>query len=185
MNKDEADKIAEKLIGVTWDVGHINFLRKYGYDEEKVKEETRKIAPYIKQVHITDNFGFNDAHLPPGMGNAPIKEEMEIIAKEMRKKGLEFKKGSVIVEAGAFVAQFKESPHPYTLEYFESPLYTYKTQPYWKDIWETEGKYGLGYGQILPEQHFAMYGAGFSNLPTDLGGPINQDRSRFAGTPNA
>ena len=110
---------------------------------------------------------------------------MEIIAKEMKKRGLEFKKGSVIVEAGAYVAQFKESPHPPTLEYFESPLYTYKTMPYWKDIWETEAPYGLGYGQILPEQHLQMYGAGFSNLPMDLGGPISQDRSRFAGTPNA
>ena len=159
LSKEEANKAAEKLIGVTWDVGHINFLRKYGYDEEKVKEETKKIAPYIKQVHITDNFGFNDSHLPPGMGNAPIKEEMEIIAKEMKKRGLEFKKGSVIVEAGAYVAQFKESPHPPTLEYFESPLYTYKTMPYWKDIWETEAPYGLGYGQILPEQHLQMYGA--------------------------
>ena len=185
IEKKEADKIAEKLIVVTWDVGHINFLRKYGYDEEKVKEETRKIAKYVKQVHITDNFGFNDAHLPPGMGNAPIKEEMAIIAQEMRKKGLDFKKGSVIVEAGSFVGQFKENPHPYALEYFESPLYTYKSMPYWKDIWETEAPYGLGYGQILPEQHFGMYGAGFSNLPVDLGGPISQDKSRFAGTPNA
>ena len=185
IEEKEAEKIAEKLIGVTWDVGHINFLRKYGYDEKKVKEETEKIAPYVKQVHITDNFGFNDAHLPPGMGNAPIKEEMAIIAKEMRKKGLDFKKGSVIVEAGSFVGQFKENPHPYALEYFESPLYTYKTMPYWKDIWETEAPYGLGYGQILPEQHFGMYGAGFSNLPVDLGGPISQDKSRFAGTPNA
>src|SRR3989344_1540112 len=109
LDEEEADKIAEKLIGVTWVVGHINFLRKYGYDEEKVKEETRKIAKYVKQVHITDNFGFNDAHLPPGMGNAPIKEEMAIIAQEMRKKGLDFKKGSVIVEAGSFVGQFKEN----------------------------------------------------------------------------
>ncbi len=184
LDKNKAEKVAESLIGVTWDVGHINFLRRQGYDEQKVLEETKKIAPYIKQVHITDNFGFNDAHLPPGMGNAPIKEEMEIIAREMRKKGLDFKKGSVIVEAGSFVGQFKENPHPYSLEYFESPLYTYKNMPYWKDIWETEGKYGLGYGQILPEQHFGMYGAGFSNLPVDLGGPISQDRSRFAGTPN-
>ena len=185
LDEYKAKDVAEKLIGVTWDVGHINFMRKHGYSEADVLRETEKISPYVKQVHITDNFGFNDAHLPPGMGNAPIKEEMELIAKEMRKKGLDFKKGSVIVEAGSFVGQFKENPHPYALEYFESPLYTYKNMPVWKDVWETEGSYGLGYGQILPEQHFGMYGAGFSNLPTDLGGPISQDRSRFAGTPNA
>ena len=56
--------------------------------------------------------------------------------------------------------------------------------PYWKDVWETEGKYGLGYGPTLPEQHFAMYGGGFSNLPLELGGQVPGDRSRFAGTPN-
>ncbi len=180
VSKSEAQEIAKKLIGVTWDVGHINFLRRHGYSEEDILRETKKIAPYVKQVHITDNFGFNDAHLPPGMGNAPIKEQLKIL----EKAGFEFKKGNVIVEAGAYVAQFKENPHLYALEYFESPLYTYKTMPYWKDIWETEGRYNLGYGATLPEQHFAMYGSGFSNLPVELGGQIQSDRSRFAGTPN-
>ena len=180
ISQDKAKEVAEKLIGVTWDVGHINFLRRHGYSEEDIKRETQKIAPYVKQVHITDNFGFSDAHLPPGMGNAPIKEELKIL----EKAGFKFEKGNVIVEAGAYVAQFKESPHLYALEYFESPLYTYKTLPYWKDIWETEGKYGLGYGATLPEQHLAMYGSGFSSLPLELGGQITGDRSRFAGTPN-
>ncbi len=183
IDKEDAKKTAEKLIGVTWDVGHINFLRKQGYSEKDVIAETKKIAPYVKQVHITDNFGFNDAHLPPGMGNAPIKEELAEIAKEMKKKGLEYRKGHVIVEAGSFVGQFKENPHPYTLEYFNSGLYQNQVSPYWKNIWETEAPYGLGYGQILPGKHFEMYGAGFSNLPVDLGGPISQDRSRFSGAP--
>jgi sugar phosphate isomerase/epimerase len=180
MPNDEAKAIAEKLIGVTWDVGHINFLRKHGYSEEDIKRETQQIAKYVKQVHVTDNFGFNDAHLPPGMGNAPIKEELKIL----EKAGFKFDKGNVIVEAGAYVAQFKENPHLYALEYFESPLYTYKTLPYWKDIWETEGRYGLGYGPTLPEQHYAMYGSGFSTLPLELGGQVSGERSRFAGTPN-
>src|SRR3989344_1116123 len=180
VSADKAKETAEKLIGVTWDVGHINFMRKEGYSEEDIKRETEKIAPYVKQVHITDNFGFNDAHLPPGMGNAPIKDQLRIL----EKAGFKFDKGNVIVEAGAFVAQFKENPHLYALEYFESPLYTYKTMPYCKDVWETEGKYGLGYGPTLPEQHFAMYGGGFSNLPLELGGQVPGDRSRFAGTPN-
>lgn len=185
VSMDEAKNIAKKLIGVTWDVGHINFLRKHGYSEEDILKETKKIAPYVKQVHITDNFGFSDAHLPPGMGNAPIKEQLKIL----EKAGFKFEKGNVIVEAGSYVAQFKENPHVYGLEYFQSPLYTYKTPssapPYWKDIWEKEGAYGLGYGTILPEQHFqTFYGSGFSNLPTELGGTIVSDKSRFAGTPN-
>jgi sugar phosphate isomerase/epimerase len=184
ISMEEAKKTAEKLIGVTWDVGHINFLRKHGYSEEDVLDATKKIAPYVKQVHITDNFGFNDAHLPPGMGNAPIKEQLKILEKE----GFKFEKGNVIVEAGAYVGQFKENPHIYGLEYFKSPLYTYETlptAPYWKDIWEQEGKYGLGYGTILPEQHFqTFYGSGFSSLPLELGGSMVSDKSRFSGTPN-
>ena len=27
----------------------------------------------VKHLHLTDNFGYADTHLPPGMGNVPIK----------------------------------------------------------------------------------------------------------------
>lgn len=177
---EEAKKTADKLIGVTWDVGHINFMRRHGYSEKEILKETEKIAPLVKQLHITDNFGFSDAHMPPGMGNAPIKEEIEVL----KKKGFKFEKGNVIVEAGAFPAQFKENPHGYALEYFKSPLYTLEPmqQPYWPQVLETQGSYFSGYGQILPDVHFRdLYGAGFSNLPPELGGQRGgEDKGRFA-----
>ncbi len=184
IDEDKAKLIAEKLIAVTWDVGHANFLRRHGYSEEDVKKLTKELAPYIKQVHIGDNFGFSDAHLPPGMGNSPIKEQMEIIRKKMKERGIDFDPGGVIVEAGAYVGEFKENPHLYSLEYFNTPLYSYYMFP-WKQIWESEGRYFVGHGAYFPEQHVNLYGSGFSGLPAELGGQTSNDRSRFAGTPNA
>ena len=43
-------KQAEKLIGVTWDVGHINMIRRLGYGKKDVVKETKKIAPYVKHI---------------------------------------------------------------------------------------------------------------------------------------
>ena len=176
LSENEAKNAAEKLIGATWDVGHINMLRKFGYNEEDILEETKKIAKFVKHTHLTDNFGFNDSHLPLGMGNVPIKGILE----ELEKKGF---KGKAIIEAGAFVQHFKTSPHPYTLRYLSSPLYTEKAEPYWSQISEMYGAYNMGFGTMLPEKHFEMYGSGFANLPQELGGQIPGDKSRFTGTP--
>lgn len=176
ISKSEARRQAEKLIGATWDVGHINLLRKGGFGKEKIIEETKKIAPYVKHVHLTDNFGFADTHLPIGMGEVPTKEMM----KELEKAGYS---GKQIVEAGGFVAQFKTSPHPYVLEALGSPLYSAYMQPFWNQVRGTSGNYSAGYGTMLPEQHFSMYGAGFTTLPTELGGQLPGKQSRFSGTP--
>jgi len=173
-----AKEVAAKLIGATWDVGHINQLRKWGYSEEDIVEETKKIASLVKHVHLTDNFGFDDSHLPPGLGNVPIKAMLETLEKEGKFKG----KG--IVEAGAFVAAFKESPFPYTLEYFNSPLYTENAQPYWRDVLGTEGGYSAGFGEIMPQKYFDLYGPpGFSQLPSEMGGSSKRQSDRFSGTP--
>jgi sugar phosphate isomerase/epimerase len=175
LSREEAKRVADKLIGVTWDIGHINLLRKGGYGEKEIVEETRKIAPLVKKAHITDNFGYNDTHLPPGMGNVPVKKMME----QLEKQGFS---GKAIMEAGGFVQQFKVSPHPYVLEALGSPIYG-EPSPTWAGARGVHGGYFSGYGPFLPEQHFSMYGAGFSSLPTELGGQIPGKQSRLAGTP--
>ncbi|MBU2633950.1 MAG: hypothetical protein KJ674_01775 [Nanoarchaeota archaeon] len=177
ISEGEARKTAEKLIGATWDVGHINMLRKFGYDDKDIVDETKRIAKFVKHTHLTDNFGFSDSHLPPGMGNVPIKDMLQ----ELEKQGF---KGKGIVEAGNFVQHFKQSPHPYTVRYLSSPLYSEKAEPYWSQVAEVYGTYNTGFGTMLPEKHFEMYGAGFSNLPQELGGQVQNDKSRFSGTPN-
>jgi len=177
MSKTRAEKTAEKLIGVTWDVGHIYLLRKSGYSDEDIREEAKKIAPYVKHAHLTDNFGFEDSHLPPGMGDVNIKEQM----RELEKAGF---KGKGIVEAGEFVANFKEAPHIYALEHMGSSLYPDKVAPFWDEIAETSGNYFVGYGEMMPQKYFDLYGApGFSQLPATLGGSGatgSGGRGRFA-----
>ena len=176
VSQKKADEVAEKLIGVTWDVGHIYMLRKSGYTDEDIRQEAKKIAKYVKHAHLTDNFGFEDSHLPPGLGEVNIKEQL----KELEKKGF---KGHGIVEAGEFVANYKEVPHLYALEHLGSTLYPDKAGPMWDEISETSGHYFSGYGEIMPQKYFDLYGApGFSQLPPALGGSGSSggDKGRFA-----
>ena len=151
-SKSEAEKYADKLIGLTFDVGHLNIHRKHGFSEEDLKKEFEAMSKHIKHVHLTDNFGSYDSHLPPGMGNVPFKQYFE----ELKKKGYT---GETIVEAGGFAKSFERSPYPITLEAFgASPFYG------------GTGSYSSGYGEMLPGIHYETFGAGFSNLPSELGG---------------
>jgi hypothetical protein len=54
--------------------------------------------------------------------------------------------------------------------------------PYWNQTPVMNSSYFSGYGMMLPEQHFSMYGAGFSTLPVELGGQMS-GRSRMSGNP--
>lgn len=176
IDKEQATHIAESLIGATWDLGHINLLRKQGFTEKDIVKEAKKIAPYVKHVHITDNFGFSDSHLPPGMGNVPIKEQLKEIAKEA-------KDVRHIVEAGAYAGQFKDNPIPYTLENMNSPIYEYEAGPSWGNVRDAYGSY-MNMGDILPSRYFSEFGTSFAKLPKELGGQLWNEKSKFSGTPN-
>ncbi len=175
MDKEKAVEAANNHIGVTWDVGHINMIRKFGYDQSDVVKETKKVADMVKHVHLSDNFGFEHTELPMGMGNVPTKEHLEAIGEKVKK----MKK---IVETGDWYQHFKTSPFAQTLEAFGSPIYAMKMAPYWNQARGMTQGYFSGYGRMLPDQHFSVYGAGFSSLPTELGGQIT-GRSRLSGTP--
>lgn len=163
MGESKAREAAEKLIGVTWDVGHINMLRKYGYEKEDIIKETEKVAPFVKHIHLSDNFGLEHTELPMGMGNVPIKEIMDKLGKE----GFDAKK---IIEAGNWWQHFQTSPFKETLEAFGSPIYSMQMAPSWnQNLGAQQGYYG-GYGAMLPQTNYASFGAGFSGLPGELGG---------------
>ena len=181
VSRSKAEEISKKLIGATWDVGHITQLRKFGYSDKDIAREAERIAPVVKHIHVTDNFGFSDSHLAPGQGTVPIKEQLKKLREGL---GDEYGKVAHIVESGGFASQFKQSPRLYELEYFNSPLYEMKAGPFWKDVAYTHAEYSMGYGIMFPEKHFDLYGAGFSGLPQELGGNVPGDKSRFAGTPN-
>lgn len=99
-SQKEADRIAEEHIKATFDVGHMNFWKKYykGDDEDFKKWYVNNVKELVKSgiighVHMHDNFGYHDEHLRSGEGNAPIKEFIE----ELEKEGF---KGKIISEPG-------------------------------------------------------------------------------------
>ncbi len=178
MSKGEAEEQAKKLIGATWDVGHINMLRKFGYKEEDIVKESEKIAPVLKHVHLSDNFGFEHTELPMGMGNVPLKQIME----KLGEKGYDAKK---IIEAGQWWEHFKTSPFQETLEATGSPIYGMKMAPYWPQAPALYQGYQEGLsGNWLPQVNYETFGTGFSRLPAELGGQVQGGQgSRMSGRP--
>ncbi|MBU0758403.1 MAG: hypothetical protein KKF44_10120 [Nanoarchaeota archaeon] len=90
--KKEAEKIAEKHIKATIDIGHMNVWRKYFMAKkgESLESRDKRFNKWlltktkdlvdkgiVGHIHVNDNFGFNDEHLSVGDGNAPIKEFLE------------------------------------------------------------------------------------------------------------
>ncbi|MCX6747259.1 MAG: TIM barrel protein [Candidatus Pacearchaeota archaeon] len=177
MSRNEAEKAAEKLIGVTWDVGHLNMLRKMGYEKEDIIKETEKVAPLVKHIHLSDNFGFEHTELPMGMGNVPVKEILEKLGKE----GFDATK---IIEAGSWWQHFKTPPFKETLEAFGSPIYSMQMAPYWNQSLGLQQDYYPGMGLMLPQTNYETFGAGFSQLPMELGGQRQGgEGSRMSGRP--
>ena len=174
LSESEAKQQAEKLIGVTWDVGHINMLRQFGYGTEDIIKETEKVAPLVKHVHLSDNFGIQHTELPMGMGNVPTKEQLELIEKYN-------KQAKKIIETGDWWNQFQRNPLPDTLQAFGSPIYAMKMAPYWNQARGVSGGYFSGLG-LNPDIHNQVYGSGFSMLPVELGGQMT-GRNRLSGAP--
>jgi sugar phosphate isomerase/epimerase len=176
INENQAREAAAKLIGVTWDVGHINMLRKYGYEEGDIVKQSEKIARLVKHVHLSDNFGFEHTELPMGMGNVPVKKILEKLGKE----GFDAKK---IIEAASWWQHFRSPPFKETLEAFGSSMYAFGP-PYWNQSLGLQQDYYAGYGMMLPQVNYETFGAGFSRLPTELGGQrAGAEGSRMSGKP--
>lgn len=170
-SESEAKRQADKLIGVTWDLGHINMLRKQGFESKDIVKETEHVAPFVKHVHLSDNFGLEHTELPMGMGNVPVKEMMEKLGKE----GF---KGKKVVEAMSWWQHFKTPPFTQTLEAMGSPVYSDGIGPYWNQAMGLQQGYSSGYGQMLPQIHYETFGAGFAQLPAELGGQRPGGRGR-------
>lgn len=123
-SKAEAKKIAENHIKATFDIGHANIWRKYFDGDEKefkswMGHEVDKLTKdgIIGHVHVSDNFGYNDEHLPPGYGNAPIKEFLA----HMNKSG--FDKEFIVEPAHHDVGALHAG-----MEFLQTPIYRIDTQ---------------------------------------------------------
>ncbi len=184
LSREEAEKKAKQIIGATWDVGHINSIRKWGYNKEDVIAQAKKIGPYVKHMHIADNLGFEDAELPIGMGNVPIAE---ILASNEN-----FRKAKKAIETGDWFSQqgglgIPHTPVRESLAGLTVPVYAMgeaRHSAYWNQAAGAYGGYSGGLGAINPEVHHSIYGGGFSGLPAYLGGEIpGRGNSGFSGAP--
>jgi len=178
-SKSVAEEQADKMIGMTLDVGHLNIAKKKGFKDKDLIKEVKEIAKNVKHIHLTDNFGHSDSHLAPGMGNVPFKKILE----ELEKAG-SLKDSRQIVEAPGFVQHFGTSPLINTLEGMGSPFYKEDTGLYWNQAIGLQEGYFSGYGQTLPQINYETFGAGFSQLPQELGGQRSGGQgSRMSGRP--
>jgi sugar phosphate isomerase/epimerase len=195
LSKSDAEDLANQLIGVNLDVGHLNIFKSYGLDNRKIvsmlteqgklDDKTRvRLADYIKRYHLNDNMGDIDAHLPLGEGTTPIKE----IYETLRNAG---------VEAPAIMEVFGgqggiEAGMTQSLEYLGAPIYgdvpftslpTYAANPYSSIIGDYSHYSNLGLRQDL-----FSYG-GFTGLSPILGGGYMENTrgggGGFSGAPMA
>jgi len=108
-SESEASKEASEHIKATLDTGHLNLWRKYwqGDTNKSIEENDKDFDNWmvekvemlakkgmIGNVHAVDNYGYQDDHLSPGEGNAPMKRFMEVL----KKHGY---KDAITVEPGA------------------------------------------------------------------------------------
>ena len=94
-------KVNRKNVGITRDFGHAFLFYSSCGKEGRFLESIEKVAPYLKHVHIHDNFGRvtsgfvldslnspyidrlpfgeGDLHMPPGMGKIPYDKIISLI----------------------------------------------------------------------------------------------------------
>ncbi|MDD5182488.1 MAG: TIM barrel protein [Candidatus Nanoarchaeia archaeon] len=190
---DAARQAAENLIGSTLDIGHLNMWTKYrnpetitpdnpqgsNYTKEDIERWAMDAKRYVKHIHLTDNFGDADAHLPVGWGNAPIKEVVE----KYKKDGF---KGDMILETPGVGEQGHQMMVGIPAS-FDSLNYQLNPSMTWHDAVNSYFQAGYAFTgfQTLPDVTFQMYGAGFSGLPYGTGAvmPGKGDASRLSGAP--
>ncbi len=155
-----ASELAQQHIKATFDIGHGYTWRKYYVGDPKksiaendasfktwLLDEVEKLArdKIIGHVHVSDNFGYEDEHVDPGMGRAPIKEFVE----RMKAHGIK----NVIVEPAHqdFRAMLGGWRH------FGSSIYgvARPAGDTWSDVWrsyfgQTAPPYFL-YGEAAPD----------------------------------
>lgn len=136
MSESQAKNVAAEHIKATFDIGHANFWRKYfkGKPEDFNKWLLNEVKDLQKDgiighVHLSDNFGWNDEHLTPGMGNAPINEFVDEII-----KGKEWK-GKMIIEPGGQPEGLAHTAMTGAWRQLNTPIYRIDSSPTsWTEI---------------------------------------------------
>ena len=144
MSESQAAKVAEEHIKATFDIGHANFWRKYFKRDPNISTEehetrfkkwlmdnVRELTKegIIGHVHLSDNFGWHDEHLTPGLGNAPIEEFVKEVS-----QGKDWK-GKMIVEPGGQPEGLAHTALTGTWRQLNTPIYRIDASPTsWTEI---------------------------------------------------
>ena len=189
LSKSQAIREAKELVGMNVDIGHLNLWKKYinpktgkPYTNKEIIEWVNKVYPYIKHVHVTDNWGDLDAHLPVGWGNAPVNEFIDAL----RKKGW---KGRAILETFGTPQYGGTGGFGVAQSMYSLGVPLVPGGPGWEMAEGTyfQAGYAFTTGPILPDVNFQTYGVGFSGLPyatgAQIGGGNTKPGQKFSGTP--
>ena len=165
ISKEKAEELAATHIKATLDTGHLNMWRKFfqpkqGSTAEQNEAEFKKwyldqiddLAKnkMIGNVHLADNFGYQDDHLAPGQGNTPIKEAVQIIKKYGYDKALTVEPGA---DASTDISDFHGVMK--TWRYFGSSIYGMGAPAQARQTWgQVEHSY---FGQNQPP--YFVFGA--------------------------
>ena len=137
-SKQEAMEKAKTHIKATLDSGHFNMWRQHfqareGESADQAEkrfekwyiDQTKRLADagVLGQIHLSDNFGYDDEHLTMGQGNIPFKEFMQ----NMEKAGLK----DFIAERGSYNGPTILFD---TMAAFGSPLYKLNRAPNFSNI---------------------------------------------------
>lgn len=68
------DSYNDPMVQICWDFGHANVA---GFDQCVA---LREVGKRLKCVHMNDNFGAGDNHVPPFIGNVPWREIIPVLA---------------------------------------------------------------------------------------------------------
>src|SRR3989344_1958647 len=163
-------KTAQTFAEAAINAGHANTWAKYFEEDPKLSPEENKkkfdtwLVGEVKKlrddgilgnVHLSDNFGYQDEHLNVGGGNAPLRELVELF----RDKKYE---GKIVVEWGAQGPEEQQEAGALLSAWANlagSPIYRVEgVSPRWSDI-ENGGYFGAS---SSPFHVSGAYGAGLS-----------------------
>jgi len=88
---DEIKQLAEEFdgLGITFDIGHAYLARRREgakAPEKEIVKAIKKAGDHLAHVHIHDNEGLGDDHLPPGDGDIDFRPIVDVL-KSMRYDG--------------------------------------------------------------------------------------------------
>lgn len=99
---EELSKVKE--VSVCFDTGHFNYIA-----QDELSDWCRETANFNNQLHLHDNDGHGDWHLPPGAGNFPFGRFFDIFElKRTRRWVLEMHKKSHFQPAARWISEIVE-----------------------------------------------------------------------------